>query len=85
MELQVLRISKPTDDSVSVWFKRDSNLISYISGQHGIFSFSIGEKRFNRTYSFHTSPQVDDEVAITVRLLKVDSYQTFWRTPHMTK
>lgn len=70
MELQILRISKSTDDSVSLWFKSDSNLIRYKSGQHGIFSFSVGEKRFNRTYSFHTSPHVDDEVAITVRAVE---------------
>lgn len=67
MEIQISRISKSTDDSISLWFKRDSNLINYKPGQHGIFSFTIGETRLNRTYSFHTSPSVDDEVAITVR------------------
>jgi ring-1,2-phenylacetyl-CoA epoxidase subunit PaaE len=70
MELEVLRVSKSTDDSVSLWFKKDSNLTSYKSGQHGVFSFSIGEHKLIRTYSFHTSPNIDDEVAITVRVVE---------------
>lgn len=79
MELQISRISKSTDDSVSLWFKKDSNLINYKSGQHGVFSFSVGEKRLKRTYSFHTSPNVDDELAITVRAVEgglVSNYLT---------
>ena len=70
MELIVLRVLKSTSDSVSLWFKKDSNLTSYKSGQHGIFSFSVGDNKLNRTYSFHTSPYVDDEVAITVRAVE---------------
>lgn len=70
MELQILRVTKSTEDSVSLWFKRQSNLIDYKSGQHGIFSFVIREERITRTYSFHTSPYIDDELAITVRAVK---------------
>jgi ring-1,2-phenylacetyl-CoA epoxidase subunit PaaE len=53
-----------------LWFKRDSNLTSYKPGQHGVFSFSVGENNLTRTYSFHTSPHVDDEVAITIRAVE---------------
>lgn len=70
MELQIIRISKPTEDSVSLWFKRESKLINYKAGQHGIFSLTVGDIKVTRTYSFHTSPYVDDEVAITVRAVE---------------
>ena len=86
MELKVLRVSKSTDDSVSLWFKKDSNLANYKSGQHGVFTFSVGESKLIRTYSFHTSPHVDDEVAITVRAVEGGLVSNFLKnTSHEIK
>jgi ring-1,2-phenylacetyl-CoA epoxidase subunit PaaE len=79
MELQISRISRSTDDSISLWFKTDTNLMSYRPGQHGVFSFSVGEKRLSRTYSFHTSPFLDDELAITVRAVEGGLVSNFLR------
>lgn len=42
----------------------------YKSGQYGNFSFSIGQERINRTYSFHTSSLTDEQLAITIRSVK---------------
>lgn len=76
MELEILRISKSTNDSVSLWFNKDPELPNYKPGQHGVFSFSIGDQVLIRTYSFHTSPAIDPEVGITVRAVEgaTDTY-----------
>lgn len=79
MELQISRISKPTKDSISLWFKKEPNVGSYKSGQHGVFSFAVGEEKLTRTYSFHTSPNLDNEVAITVRTVEGGLVSNFLR------
>lgn len=80
MELKISRITRSTDDSISLWFKTVPNLMSYRPGQHGVFSFSVGDKTFSRTYSFHTSPFLDDELAITVRAVEGGLVSNFLRS-----
>lgn len=81
MRLKVLRVSKSTDDSISLWFQRDS--LNYLPGQHGVFSFNVDGKKLNRTYSFHTAPQFDKDIAITIRQVEggvVSNFLTKART-----
>ena len=66
MQIQVLRTEKPTNDSISVYFKRPDMFHAYMPGQHGFFSFQVNGIYVTRTYSFHTAPHEQD-LGITVR------------------
>jgi ring-1,2-phenylacetyl-CoA epoxidase subunit PaaE len=66
MKLEVTHISYPTPDSVSLHFKRPENFV-YKAGQHGMFKFRINNDFVARAYSFHTSPDTDLDLGITVR------------------
>jgi ring-1,2-phenylacetyl-CoA epoxidase subunit PaaE len=66
MKLEITHISNPTPDAVSIHFKRPDNF-AYKAGQYGIFRFWISHEFVARTYSFHTSPDTDLDLGITVR------------------
>lgn len=66
MKLEVTHISNPTPDAVSLHFKRPENF-AYKAGQYGMFKFRINHEFIARTYSFHTSPDTDLDLGITVR------------------
>jgi ring-1,2-phenylacetyl-CoA epoxidase subunit PaaE len=66
MKLEVTHISNPTPDAVSLQFKRPENFV-YKAGQYGMFKFWINNEVVTRTYSFHTSPDTDLDLGITVR------------------
>ncbi len=66
MKLEITHTSNPTPDSVSLHFKKPTDF-TYKAGQFGTFSFLINNERLFRTYSFHTSPAVDQDLGITVR------------------
>jgi ring-1,2-phenylacetyl-CoA epoxidase subunit PaaE len=66
MKLEITHTSKPTPDSVSLHFKKPTDF-TYKAGQYGIFSFLINNEPLSRTYSFHTSPDTDQDLGITVR------------------
>ena len=66
MKLEVTHISNPTPDAVSLHFKRPKNFV-YKAGQYGMFKFLINNELVARTYSFHTSPDTDFDLGITVR------------------
>lgn len=68
MRLSVSRITKSTDDSLSLWFAKGP--LDYKPGQHAIFEFIVDGQKHIRTYSFHTSPYIDEEVGITVRAVE---------------
>jgi ring-1,2-phenylacetyl-CoA epoxidase subunit PaaE len=70
MSLKVSRITKSTDDSVSLWFAKDTILTKYEPGQHAILGFTLNGQKYIRTYSFHTSPYLDVEMGITVRAVE---------------
>jgi ring-1,2-phenylacetyl-CoA epoxidase subunit PaaE len=67
MKLEVTQTSFPTADSITLRFKKTSELAKYKPGQHASLVFSINGKKLKRSYSFHTSPHLDEDVAITVR------------------
>lgn len=69
MKLEIVQRSKPTHDSVSLYFRKSGQLLTYKAGQHGLFSIHINGEAFKRTYSFHTSPDVDENAGITVRAI----------------
>ena len=70
LKLEIVGISKPTEDSVSLVFKRAGALAHYRAGQHALLSVVINGEVYRRTYSFHTSPHVDEHAGITVRAVE---------------
>jgi ring-1,2-phenylacetyl-CoA epoxidase subunit PaaE len=66
MKLEITHISNPTPDAVSLHFKRPENF-AYKAGQYGMFKFWINNEFLTRTYSFHTAPDTDLDLGITVR------------------
>ena len=70
MKLDIVRKSKPTRDSISLYFRKNAELAKYKTGQHALLSIRINGEVFKRTYSFHTSPNIDENVGITVRAVE---------------
>ena len=70
MKLDIVRKSKPTGDSISLYFSKNADLAKYKAGQHALLSIRINGEVFKRTYSFHTSPDIDENVGITVRAVE---------------
>ncbi|MFN8335421.1 MAG: ferredoxin--NADP reductase [Cyclobacteriaceae bacterium] len=68
MKLTVSRITKSTDDSVSVWFAKVP--LEYKPGQHAVLALTVHGQKYIRTYSFHTSPYINEETGITVRAVE---------------
>lgn len=70
MKLEIIGIAHPTPDSVTVQFKKTPELACYKPGQHASLIFSINGQKLRRTYSFYTSPYIDDHAGITIRAVK---------------
>jgi ring-1,2-phenylacetyl-CoA epoxidase subunit PaaE len=70
MKLDIVRKSKPTGDSISLYFRKSPDLAKYKAGQHALLSIRINGEVFKRTYSFHTSPDIDENVGITIRAVE---------------
>lgn len=70
MKLEIVSKSRPTSDSVSLYFKKPKELDKYKPGQHALLSFRINEQLFKRTYSFHTLYEMDEHLGITVRAVE---------------
>ena len=70
MKLDIVRKSKPTRDSISLYFRKSTDLTKYKAGQHALLSIRINGEVFKRTYSFHTSPDIDENVGITIRAVE---------------
>jgi ring-1,2-phenylacetyl-CoA epoxidase subunit PaaE len=70
MKLDIVRKSKPTRDSISLYFRKSTDLAKYKAGQHALLSIRINGEVFKRTYSFHTSPDIDENVGITIRAVE---------------
>lgn len=67
MKLELLRVTNSTTDSVSLWFKKPDEIQTYKAGQYARLSLSLGQETVSRTYSLHTSPDLDNDLGITVR------------------
>jgi ring-1,2-phenylacetyl-CoA epoxidase subunit PaaE len=67
MKLEILSTSRPTPDSISLYFSKSSEFDKYKAGQYALLSFKINGEVIKRSYSFHTSPLMDRHVGITVR------------------
>lgn len=80
MKLDIVRKSKPTEDSISLYFRRSADLAKYKAGQHALLSICINGEVFKRTYSFHTSPYTDDQAGITVRAVEAGLVSNYLQT-----
>lgn len=70
MKLEITAINHPTPDAITLRLKKPAGFPEVKPGQYGIFNISINNDTFIRNYSFHTSPVVDEDLAITVRSVK---------------
>lgn len=57
-------------NAVTLRLAKSDGVPAYKAGQHGLFVFDINGKRVVRTYSFHTSPDIDADLAITIRAVE---------------
>lgn len=74
MKLIVKETEKPTQDSILLRFDKGFN---YKPGQHGVFKFNVNGERFNRNYSFNTSPYFDGDPSIAVRAIPAGVVSNF--------
>jgi len=77
MKLTITDVTYPTDDSVTICFKKTRELEGYKAGQHALLDFYIDEEKFTRTYSFHTAPHLEADAGITVRVVKGGKISNF--------
>lgn len=70
MRIEITQASYVTPDAVTLRFRKTGALEKYKAGQHGIFAFRVNGEKVLRTYSFHTAPEADHDVAITVRRVR---------------
>jgi ring-1,2-phenylacetyl-CoA epoxidase subunit PaaE len=70
MRLKVLGTTYPTPDSVSFELKKPSDDFIYYAGQHAILKFDINGTSVTRTYSLSSSPGIDENIRITLRVIK---------------
>lgn len=82
--ITVSSVSKPTDDSISLYFRKGADVAQYKAGQHALLSIRINGETFRRTYSFHTSPDIDDRVGITVRAVEGGLISNYLQTNNST-
>ena len=82
-ELQISKIIRQPNQNVTIEFKDVSgNYPSYKAGQFLTLSFLFGEREVRRSYSFSSSPDVDEPLAITVK--RVDNGEISRLLHHQT-
>lgn len=84
MKLDIVSKSKPTGDSISLYFRKSPDLAKYKAGQHALLSVRINGEVFKRSYSFHTSPDIDEHVGITVRAVEGGQVSNYLLTTNGT-
>lgn len=84
MKLDIVRKSKSTGDSISLYFRNNPALTKYKAGQHALLSIRINGQLLKRTYSFHTSPDIDENVGITVRAVDAGVVSHYLQTVNGT-
>ena len=84
MKLEIVQKIRSTDDSISLYFRKSGALLKYKAGQHGLISIRINGQLFRRTYSFHTSPDIDVNVGITVRAVDAGVVSHYLQTVNGT-
>src|SRR5271154_225438 len=68
IELKVTAIVRETHDTVSVFFQPgDNKKIIYEAGQFITFIFNNSKDEVRRSYSFSSTPQVDNFFSVTVK------------------
>lgn len=70
MRIEITQTSYITPDAVTLRFRKTGALEKYKAGQHGIFAFNVNGEKVLRAYSFHTAPDADHDMAITVRQVR---------------
>lgn len=72
-KLKIVALEKATKDALTITLRPDAEAQSqftYQPGQHLVFRFDLDEKEYRRSYSLHTCPEVDKDLAITVKRVK---------------
>jgi ring-1,2-phenylacetyl-CoA epoxidase subunit PaaE len=65
--LKVKEVIKETEDAITIVFEQPSNKIQYKPGQFLTLILSINGEKLRRSYSLCTSPEVDTDLAVTVK------------------
>ncbi len=71
--LTISRINRETDDAMTLYFdipQEHQKLFKYKPGQYLTLKFKINEENYTRSYSISTSPNIDSELAITIKKVK---------------
>ncbi len=77
MKLIVKRIERSTKDSVTLVFDRIPEFDHYKAGQHVSLSTHVYGNHVSRTYSINSSPNADQEIAITIRSIPGGSLSNY--------
>ncbi|MDH5400249.1 MAG: FAD-binding oxidoreductase, partial [Cyclobacteriaceae bacterium] len=68
--LRVKEVVQETQDAITIRFEKPDKEITYRPGQFLTLILNIEGKEVRRSYSFSSSPIVDDHMAITVKRVK---------------
>lgn len=70
-KLQVVVVKKEANEVLSIQFKTlGGNPIAYKAGQFITLVFNVNGKELRRSYSLYSSPDVDEDLAIAVKLVE---------------
>lgn len=77
VQLAIKRIARPTADALTLWFDKPPSFSGYSSGQHVSLTVSVGYEMVGRKHSFNSSPYVDEELSLTIRLYRAENFRPF--------
>ena len=77
VNLKVTKVIKNTENAVSIHFEKPAEGFEYESGQFLSLIVNIGSEEFRRSYSFCSSPFVDEDLSITVKRVKDGKVSNF--------
>ncbi|CAN5385800.1 phenylacetate-CoA oxygenase/reductase subunit PaaK [soil metagenome] len=75
--MEIQKVEYPAADTITLRFKREGLLSKYLPGQHISVSVPVNGKNLTRTYSFCTSPYMDDDIVIAVRRIPDGTMSSF--------
>jgi ring-1,2-phenylacetyl-CoA epoxidase subunit PaaE len=75
--LKVKEVIRETEDAITIVFEQPANQISYKPGQFLTLILSVNGEKLRRSYSICTAPEIDKDIAVTVKQVvngKVSNY-----------
>ncbi len=70
-KLRVISVSSQPTEVLKIEFETlDSSKLNYVAGQFLTLVFNVNGKEFRRSYSFCSSPDVDEPISIAVKLVE---------------